>query len=67
MAARSDPIEVRRATAQYSCASRWTVLAVSLFGASTIDVKVIETIVARSYATLPAGTYGLRAREGGQS
>ncbi|HUP15343.1 MAG TPA: DUF1801 domain-containing protein [Acidimicrobiia bacterium] len=27
-----------------------------------IDLKVLETIVARSYATLSAGTYGLRAR-----
>lgn len=32
-----------------------------------IDLKVLETIVARSYATLSVGTYGLRAREGGQS
>jgi hypothetical protein len=32
-----------------------------------IDLTVLETIVARSYATLSAGTYGLRAREGGQS
>lgn len=32
-----------------------------------VDLKVLEAIVARSYATLTAGTYGLRAREGGQS
>ena len=32
-----------------------------------IDLKVLESIVARSYATLSAGTYGLRAREGGES
>jgi hypothetical protein len=32
-----------------------------------VDLEVLETIVARSYATLSAGTYGLRAREGGQA
>jgi hypothetical protein len=32
-----------------------------------IDLAVLEEIVRRSYATLTAGTYGLRAREGGQS
>jgi len=32
-----------------------------------VDLKVLETIVARSFATLTAGTYGLRAREGHQS
>jgi Domain of unknown function (DU1801) len=30
-----------------------------------IDLDVLETIVARSYAALTAGTYGKRAREGG--
>lgn len=29
-----------------------------------IDRKVLEAIVARSYAKVTAGTYGLRAREG---
>ena len=28
------------------------------------DLRVLEQIVARSYATLTAGTYGRRAREG---
>ena len=32
-----------------------------------IDLNVLETILARSYATLSVGTYGLRAREGKQS
>lgn len=30
-----------------------------------VDLDVLEEIVAASYATLTAGTYGLRAREGG--
>ncbi|MFE5291331.1 DUF1801 domain-containing protein [Isoptericola sp. NPDC056618] len=30
-----------------------------------VDLGVLEEIVAASYATLTAGTYGLRAREGG--
>lgn len=29
-----------------------------------VDLEVLERIVARSYRTLTAGTYGLRAREG---
>ena len=32
-----------------------------------IDLKVLEAIVAKSYATATAGTCGLRAREGGHS
>ena len=32
-----------------------------------VDLVVLEEIVARSYETLTAGTYGLRAREGGQA
>jgi len=32
-----------------------------------VDLGVLEEIVAASYATLTTGTYGLRAREGGQS
>ena len=31
---------------------------------ATIDLEVLEGIVARSYRTLTSGTYGLRAREG---
>ncbi|MGE3619954.1 MAG: DUF1801 domain-containing protein [Acidimicrobiia bacterium] len=31
-----------------------------------LDLAVLEEIVARSYATLTAGTYTLRAREGGE-
>jgi hypothetical protein len=30
-----------------------------------VDLEVLEQIVRNSYATLTAGTYGLRAREGG--
>ncbi|MFN2487395.1 MAG: hypothetical protein ABR609_12455 [Acidimicrobiia bacterium] len=30
-----------------------------------VDLNVLETIVARSYATVTDGTYTLRAREGG--
>jgi hypothetical protein len=30
------------------------------------DLAVLEQIVARSYVTLTAGTYGLRARDGGK-
>jgi hypothetical protein len=33
----------------------------------TVDLSVLEEIVRRSYATLTAGTYGLRARDGGRS
>jgi hypothetical protein len=32
-----------------------------------VDLKVLEAIVARSYATVTAGTYTARAREGGHS
>ena len=32
-----------------------------------IDLEVLEAIVARSYATVTAGTYTLRARDGGLS
>ena len=32
---------------------------------AALDLEVLEAILARSYATLTAGTYGLRAREGG--
>ena len=32
-----------------------------------VDVDVLEQIVARSYATLTAGTYTLRARDGGRA
>jgi hypothetical protein len=32
-----------------------------------VDLSVLEQIVASSYATLTAGTYKLRAREGGRS
>jgi hypothetical protein len=32
-----------------------------------IDIKVLEAIVARSYAALTSDTYTLRAREGGHS
>ncbi|MFC7878354.1 DUF1801 domain-containing protein [Isoptericola sp. NPDC057391] len=31
-----------------------------------VDLGVLKEIVAASYATLTAGTYGLRAREGGE-
>jgi len=31
-----------------------------------VDLGVLEEVVAASYAALTAGTYGLRAREGGQ-
>jgi hypothetical protein len=33
----------------------------------TIDLQVLESILARSYAAVTAGTYALRAREGGHS
>ena len=33
---------------------------------AAVDLEVLETILARSYATLTAGTYRLRAREGGR-
>ena len=33
----------------------------------TVDLQVLEEIVARSYAAVTAGTYTLRAREGGHS
>jgi hypothetical protein len=39
---------------------------VSLSALAAVDLKVLE-IVASSYATMTAGTYGLRVREGGQS
>lgn len=32
---------------------------------AAVDLEVLEAILARSYATLTAETYGLRAREGG--
>ena len=32
---------------------------------AAVDLEVLETILTRSYATLTAGTYGSRAREGG--
>jgi hypothetical protein len=34
---------------------------------TAVDLEVLETIVARSYAALTAGTYTKRAREGGTS
>lgn len=34
---------------------------------AAIDLAVLEEIVRRSFATLTAGTYGLRAREGRES
>ena len=34
---------------------------------TAVDLKVLETIVARSYATLTTGTYTKRAREGSES
>jgi Domain of unknown function (DU1801) len=34
---------------------------------SLVDLAVLEEIVARSYASLTAGTYTLRAREGGRA
>ncbi len=33
---------------------------------AAVDLAVLETIVARSYATLTAATYTKRAREGGE-
>ncbi len=33
---------------------------------AALDLAVLETILARSYATLTAGTYGSRARDGGR-
>lgn len=33
----------------------------------TVDIKVLESIVTRSYAAVTAETYTLRAREGGDS
>jgi hypothetical protein len=33
----------------------------------TIDLRVLEAIIAESYRTLTAGTYPLRAHEGGES
>ena len=34
---------------------------------TAIDLTILETIVARSYATLTAGTYTNRARDGSES
>jgi len=34
---------------------------------TTVDLEILETIVARSYDTLTAGTYTQRAREAGKS
>ena len=33
---------------------------------AALDLAVLETILTRSYATLTAGTFGSRARDGGQ-
>jgi hypothetical protein len=33
---------------------------------TAVNLEVLEAIVARSYASLTAGTYGKRAREGGE-
>ena len=34
---------------------------------TAVDLEILEAIVARSYATVTAGTYVQRAREGGTS